>query len=270
MQLSTTCSATFANLRQEIMVTKDLGDEMDWRERRRDSLRSSLLIAAEALIRKTRSTEFTMRALVDKAGTALATPYVLMGSKGAVLYALMNKGLESIDALIERSSSQDPIEDLLAVLAVSCDFYANDPVLYRPLMRFLIGAEEPEHHPILFNRAMQLMDPAIDRCIRSGVLLPNVRATSLKRLLMVNFMGALEFWIQEELDAHGFKNQVLYGMVLLLIPQVHEQAAVALQKRVRTLEDQQPSQLMMKPSGRIKKRSPIPPRKDLPKRTPFA
>jgi AcrR family transcriptional regulator len=265
MELSTTDDETFGFLGQEIIIVQDSGTEGDWRERRRVALRGSLLAAAEALIRKTRGTDFTMRALVAKAGTALATPYVLIGSKGAVLYALMIKGIESIEALVGQSATEDPIEYILAVAAVSCDFYGNDPVLYRPLMRFLIGADEPEHHPMLFSRAMQMWDPAIERSIQSGVLLPNVRATILKRLLMVNFMGALEFWIQEELDGDGFRNQVLYGMVLLLIPQVQEPTRLALQKRLRKLEELQPTQLMMRPSGRTKKRSATSPRKGSPK-----
>jgi AcrR family transcriptional regulator len=218
----------------------------DWRERRRVSLRGGILTSAEALIRSTRSTDFTMRELVEKAGVALATPYSLIGSKAAVLYALMEQGIQSIDVLSERRAVSDAIDGLLSVAEVAADFYGRDPVLYRPLLRFLFGADEPQHHPMLFSRAMALWDPAIDQSIRDGLLLPGVRAIPLKRLLMVNFIGALQFWIQEELDGPGLRNQVLYGMVLQLIPQVRETRRKALEERLVRLTRQQPRHLVMR------------------------
>ena len=248
------------------MCIEQLEQSADWRERRRTSLRGEILASAEALIRRTRGTDFTMRELAERAGVALATPYTLYGSKAGVLYALVTRGIDSIEALFVRAAAPDPVSSLLTVAETSADFYARDQVLYRPLLRFLFGAYEPRYRPMLINRVMQLWDPGIDACIVGGCMLPSVRMVPLRRLLIVNFTGALQLWIQEDLDDDGFRNQVLYGMVLLLLPQVGDTARAPLQKRLVGLERRQPTKPSIGPAPRPRKAAGAPRSEGAPRR----
>lgn len=52
-----------------------------------------VLNAAEALVRKTGDTDFSMLTLASKAKVSPATPYNLFGSKGSILYTLLNRSL---------------------------------------------------------------------------------------------------------------------------------------------------------------------------------
>lgn len=224
--------------------------ELDWRERRRTSMREAILAKAEELIRQTKGTNFTMRKLAEKAGVAQATPYLLLGSKDAMLYRLMMDCVQAIDEQLHRTHVSDPIEHILTVAQVSADFYAKDPVLYRPLVGFLSATDNPEHHPMLFGRAMRLWESAIQRGIEAGVLVRSLRPEVYERQLLMNFVGVLQFWIQGEIDGVGLRNHVLYGTALTLVPNVVVKHREKVIERVMSLEKLLPAQLIKPPSSR--------------------
>jgi AcrR family transcriptional regulator len=232
------------------MAGKDPINEPDWRERRRTSMREAILAKAEELIRQTKGTNFTMRKLAEKAGVAQATPYLLLGSKDAMLYRLMMDCVQAIDEQLHGTHVSDPIEHILTVAQVSADFYAKDPVLYRPLLGFLSATDNPEHHPMLFGRAMRLWEPAIQRGVAAGVLLPSLRVEVYERQLLMNFVGVLQFWIQGEIDEVGLRNHVLYGTALTLVPNVAVKHREKIIERVVSLEKLLPAQLMKPASVR--------------------
>ena len=214
-----------------------------WREERRRAFREAILKTAEELIRKTGGTGFSMQVLADKACVALVTPYSLFGSKAGVLYGLLNECVRRIDDQVGKLQLSDPIEQLLAVSKISADLYGSDPALYRPLLRFLSGALEPEHHPEILARAMRLYRSTIQEGIRRGLLLRSMRIEVLERHLLVNFTGVLQFWIQEELDGVGLRKHILYGTVLTLIPQVVSTARPRLFRRLAEFEKTLPKRL---------------------------
>ena len=111
----------------------------------------------------------------------------------------MNVGdcVRTVSERAESLSLEDPIARILAVSELSADVYGRDPALYRPLLRYLSGALEPEHHPEILARAMRLFRRPIEDAIRAGLLSRNTRVEVLERQLLVNFTGVLQFWIQE-------------------------------------------------------------------------
>lgn len=254
--LRTACDGQLAIWELSVKAAESGAAETDWRERRRTTLRASILRSAEDLIRNTGGTDFTMRNLAESAEVALATPYGLFGSKAAVLYGLLEDCLRKIDTQVERLVLPDAIEQMLAVPRISADLYGSDAVLYRPLLRFLMGSYEPEHHLALFGRAMKLWDSAIAWGVRSGSLLPRVRAEVLERQLLANFTGVLQFWIQGELDGPGFRNHVLFGTVLILIPHAAEDLQPGLLQRLSKLEKTLPREFLKPaPERRRRKKS---------------
>ena len=210
---------------------------------RRRAFREAILKTAEELIRKTGGTGFSMQVLADKACVALVTPYSLFGSKAGVLYGLLNECVRRIDDQVGKLHCPTRLSSFSLFRRFSADLYGSDPALYRPLLRFLSGALEPEHHPEILARAMRLYRSTIQEGIRRGLLLRSMRIEVLERHLLVNFTGVLQFWIQEELDGVGLRKHILYGTVLTLIPQVVSTARPRLFRRLAEFEKTLPKRL---------------------------
>lgn len=225
--------------------TADLYDaNLTWRDRRRLELRASVLNAAEILIRKTGGTEFTMRELAEKSGVAHATPFNLFGSKTAMLYAMVAECVRAIEAKAYARKIKNPIDQIFEVSRVAARFYGDDPVYCRPLLRVLGKTLETELHSGLFLRGMRIWSKAIERAVTEGHLRPNARREVLERQLVINLIGVVHFWVEEELDANGFLNHVLLGTGLAMTVYVPEPEYPGLMKRIVSLEKAVPKSFL--------------------------
>src|ERR1044071_4676275 len=172
---------------------------MGLREQQTSQRRERILEAARRLIRKTGGTSFSMRALAEEAEVSLATPYNLFGSKGGVLYALLNASLENVDRAAVTYSSSKPVERVLEVAGIAADVYARDAAFYRPLMQFLLGVRDVDHRPRFLSQSLHRWKRTVQAAIRQRLIGESVDAELLARQLMINFIGGLELWIHEEL-----------------------------------------------------------------------
>jgi AcrR family transcriptional regulator len=208
---------------------------MGLREKQTLARRERILAAARALIRRSGGTAFSMKALAEAAEVSLATPYNLFGSKGGVLYALLNDSLDRVDDAIHGSTSKEPMERVLEVAGLAASVYANDASFYRPLMQFLLGVRDLSHRPRFLQRSVALWDRTVQAASRHGVLAPSTDGGLLARQLMINFAGVLELWIHEELDDQGLRDQILYGSTLLLLGSARPAARARLVRRLETV-----------------------------------
>lgn len=69
------------------------------REQAKEGRRQAILNAAESLIEESGNTDFSMKQLAERAGISTFTTYNLIGQKGEVLYTLLERSLDDIDAL---------------------------------------------------------------------------------------------------------------------------------------------------------------------------
>ncbi len=192
---------------------------MGLREKQTSERRERILDAARALIRRS-GTDFSMKALADAAEVSLATPYNLFGSKGGVLYALLNDSLDRVDDAIHTSRAReprDPVEGVLEVAGLAASVYASDSAFYRPLMQFLLGVRDLSHRPRFLARSIELWTRTVAAARSHEVLEVATNDGLLARQLMINFAGVLELWIHEELDDRGFRSQILFGSTMLLL-----------------------------------------------------
>src|ERR1051326_6008944 len=218
---------------------------MGLRERQTSQRRERILEAARRLIRKTGGTSFSMRALAEEAEGSLATPYNLFGSKGGVLYALLNASLENVDRAAVTYSSSKPVERVLEVAGIAADVYARDAAFYRPLMQFLLGARDVEHRPRFIAQSLRRWTRTVQAAVRHGLLLPTVDTGLLARQLMINLIGVLDLWIHEELDDDAFRAQTLYGSTLLVLANAPAEVQSRLVERLKTIERRLPRELAM-------------------------
>ena len=219
------------------------------REIQKEDRKRRILDAAEALIRKTGNTDFSMAVLAERAGLSGPTPYNLFGSKGGILYALLNR---SVDALFSdiarfRGPSADPVERVLHAAQMAGDEFASDPVFYRPLYQFLIGIHDPVHRPAYMDRALFYWKQALLHLAQAGQLPAVISHDQLSRMMVVNTLGAIDLWVQSELDDDQFRAQMLYGSAVLLFSVATDEQRDALSARMRVLERQLPKRFSTQP-----------------------
>lgn len=211
------------------------------RERGLHERRVRILDATEALIRETGNTDFTVAALAERAVLSGPTPYNLFGSKSAILYALLNRSLDPVIAGETRiGTERDPIARVLAAAHLGVDAFVGDPGFYRPLYQFLLGVGDAVQRPEFLERALQFWRHSLSALVESGQLPLANGGDGLARMLVMNFMAALEFWVHNELDHEQFRAQVLYGTAMLLLGFASDRQRATLLRQMRALERQLP------------------------------
>jgi len=80
------------------------------RERQKKRRRIQIINAAQALVRKTGGTDFTMKELAETAEVSPATLYNLLGSKDGVLSTLLAQQIEQTLEKGLQVKSDDPVE----------------------------------------------------------------------------------------------------------------------------------------------------------------
>jgi len=212
------------------------------REIQKEDRKRRILDAAEALIRKTGTTEFSMALLAERASLSGPTPYNLFGSKGGILYALLNRSVDGLfsDIARGRGKSSDPVEMVLHAAQTAGDEFASDPRFYRPLYQFLLGIHDPVHRPAYMDRALFYWKQALLHLAEAGQLPDVIPHDQLARMMVVNTLGALDLWVQSELDDDQLRAQVLYGTAVLLYSVADATQRDHLSARLRVLERQLP------------------------------
>lgn len=206
---------------------------MSLRAKQMDARRNRILDAAALLIRQTGGTDFSMRTLAEAAETSPATPYNLFTSKEGLLYALLSRSLDEITQRGLAFSSADPLDCALEAAVNAVDIFLRDPGYMRPLYQFLLGVVDPIHRPMFIERSLAYWGAALAAAEAAQLLSKDFDRDSLVYALMAHFMGVLEFWIHDDIDADGFRARVVYGTVLLLLPLAGDSRQPRLLRRLR-------------------------------------
>ncbi len=177
-----------------------------------------MLAAAETLIRNTRSTDFSMRALAAAAEVSETTPYNFFGTKEGLLFELLTAHMADFMGEANTVHSSDPVEQVLIAGEKAVRIFLRDPILMRPLYHVVFGVTDPMHHPQFLARAYRFYDTTLDALDREGLIGDAQDRIILASSLMAQFMGILDLWIHEDIDDHWFVSQVVYGFAHMLWP----------------------------------------------------
>jgi len=187
-------------------------------EDKKNRRRQQIIAAAEELVRETGSTDFSMHALASRAGFSTPTTYNLIGSKGTVLYILLNQYQDRLDnSLLRLKSSADPFDHVLHAADVAVKVYTADSAFIRSLMRFLLGIPDPVHRPAFMTRGYQYWWRAFQDLERQGYLGKTLSIDDVSRDFVVFFSGVIDFWVHEELDDQQFHLQARLGVLMRLL-----------------------------------------------------
>lgn len=187
------------------------------RKQKKEGRREAIVAAAESLVRETRSTDFSVGALALRADVSVATLYNLIGSKGTILYCLLNRTMDQLESVTRDDLPEDPYPHALAVAEAVARVYTDDSDFLRPLWRFELGVVEPEHRPVLMNRALRFWATRLQPLERAKCLPRGIDLAALAREFQIFFAGVLDLWVQNELSDEQFRLQVRYGVLLRLL-----------------------------------------------------
>ena len=205
------------------------------RSRQKDLRRQSILQAAESLVRDTLTTDFSMLVLAERAGISPTTPYNIFGSKSSILYALLVKSLDTIFLDFSKiTKSMDSYDVVLFAARSAADFFIADPDYYRPLYLYLIGVSDDVYRPAYLDRALGYWRNALAPLFAGGQLKDEVERDALARSMMILFLGALNLWVQGELDHGEFRAHIMYGVASILCAGADDDARVILGEVIAT------------------------------------
>lgn len=189
------------------------------REKKKVESRKRITNAAARLIRKRKSTDFTMAELAKLAGISTYTTYNLIGSKAGVLYILLN---DILDQIILPDTSYvskkiEAIEKFFEIVDVPLKIFTDQEDFYRALTRFLFSSSgEPEREKYQI-RAWGYWRQAIAVLDRVGLLPADIRPSDLIRAANLSFTGVIEVWTHGELSSEGMRAQVRSVLAMLLL-----------------------------------------------------
>ena len=124
---------------------------------------------------------------------------------------------------------------------LAADVFVNDPIFYRPLYRFLLGVGDALQRPAFLQRSLEFWQRAIGELMDAVPVAQALRSGGLARMLMMNFLAALELWVHHELDHEQFRAQVRYGAAMLLHGFASEKQRTSLMRQMRACERRLPS-----------------------------
>jgi len=187
------------------------------RERGKEARRRTIFAAAEVLIRKKGSADFSLNELASEAIVSVGTMYNLIGSKATVLYVLLNQSMDRLDAIQLSPEICSPFERALVATEAVAGVYASDPELLKPLYRFLLGVEDPLNRPVFMNRALEFWKVRLGCLHEAGLLPKGLTLTDLAREHQIYFAGLLDQWVQGEVSDAELRPQTRYSSIIRLL-----------------------------------------------------
>jgi AcrR family transcriptional regulator len=213
------------------------------RDEQRKERRQRILDVAEALVRETNGTSFTMVQLAKRARMSAPTPYNLFGSKGAILYSLLNRAMDDLLSSGAQLRGKAPAS-LGPVLAMenAANYFIGDPELFRPLYKYQLGEYAREQRPAYMTRALDYWRHSLSGLIDEGCFATGVplSAEDVAVALLSHSIGVLDLWVQHEFTDREFRARMMQGGACIVYPATagaaRQQLDDALERMQRDIE----------------------------------
>lgn len=188
----------------------------------KDQRKNLILDSVEALILSTSSTDFTMHQLAKHVGISPTTFYNLFGSKGTVLYSLLNRGLDAIISGREADDTEkDPVRYAINTMTFAAELFVERPGLYRPLYKFQLGERDMAARPFYLDRALLFWRRCLEGLVGRGYLSDHPTDGPFSRddvalALLTHSSGVIDLWVQEDLDDSEFVARMTHDAALIV------------------------------------------------------
>jgi AcrR family transcriptional regulator len=186
------------------------------RERNRQLARDVVLDAAERLLERGETADFSMRALASEAGVGFATPFNHFGSKNAIMQALSARLIHRMAAKFhDEAPGGDAIDRVLAMGRISVALLLEKPDVHKAVVGSL-GAANPVPGSVRQN-SRDLWSLALGDFAGVAVHMTALAEAVLADQLAFDFRGCVSFWIAGELQDEDLNTAFQVGACTLLL-----------------------------------------------------
>lgn len=216
------------------------------REAGKEKRRQRIIQAAREMIRETGSTGLSMRALAERAGVSLATPYNLFGSRGAVVVGVL-QDVRDFHMRFASVHPGDPVDRVLAGVDLAVGYYLDDPAFYSTLWREVFNVSGEVRAAIYNPRRDAFWLGLIGDVAASGALRPGIDARQLMRQLDHVFRSVMLDWVAGDLAPEALGPTIRLGYALILCGAASDAARNGLAARADAIQ----KELMAIEAGRL-------------------
>ena len=204
--------------------------------------RQRILESARVLLQEAGPEGLSMRKLARQAGLSVTTLYNLLGSREAILQALIKDSQQRLEApAADAGKARDPLRRAARAMEGILRYIIDNGDLLRPLIAadFRTGSwtklgqqDEGEH----FRSSKVAIRAALTEALDDGQLRNVVGLTFLEVQLHVGWELALDLWAFGVLDDEAFRLRTLSGFYVTLLAFAEPHVRPGIEKELRRLE----------------------------------
>jgi len=202
---------------------------MPTREEAKHSRRKRILRAARDLVRETEKTGFSMRALAERADVSLVTPYNLLGSKQAIMFALLDEDIQHYARRLGRSRKNE-LELIFEAVTLGRKFFEKEPEYYRTVLFAVYNDGGREYRSMFRGPRRALWSSLVEAAVAAKYLKPEVDTDAFSVNLALIYFSAILDWVAGEMSLEEMEIRTQYGFALSLL-------AVATAKHRKQIHD---------------------------------
>lgn len=191
------------------------GAPLGRREAGKQERKRRIIEAARGLIRETGDAGLSMRALAERAGVSLATPYNLFGSKDAVVLALIDE-MREYEEQLAGIRTADPMDRIFVAGDLALRFYLDDPQFYKALWAGISDTSSGLRAVVLAPRRYAFWLSLIDAVADAGAITDMVDREFLVRQLDRVLCGVMLDWAVGDISDRDLGPTVFLGYALML------------------------------------------------------
>ena len=172
------------------------------------SRRKSIIDATKDLLRDGETV--SSASIARRAGVSVATVYNLVGKREALIACILDEKLTELGRRIDDLGDIDPILRAEAVVTISIEMFAEDPLVYRQVVHELSGSLAKVIANHLTFQAVNLQIDAMTEAQANGQVENWVDPGAAGQNILTSYSGAMTSWSASG-DSGVFMHQALYG-----------------------------------------------------------
>ncbi len=197
---------------------------MNLREHHKQTRRDQIVDAAAELIRTNGADGLNMRTLASEAQLSLATVYNLMGGQEAVLAAVVERAVDSIEAALVETVHEDALAACMAMIVGSIDVFEERKAECKPalMVAHSVDPTTRKNDPTrpfksLDARARTMQAKLVLRAQSDGTFDPALDAQAVGRALYASYIHHLMDWAHSRVTADHAKVVAAFDAALILM-----------------------------------------------------
>ncbi len=188
---------------------------MPTREESKELRRRAIVCAARTLMQETGQAGFSMRALAERAGVSIATPYNLFGSKQAVMFAVLDTDLEQYQHRLE-CLKVDEIDVFFKAVSLATSLYSAEPGFYRAVLFAAYNDGGTGFRAMFSGPRHAMWRRFVNNARRAGMIEQDVEPNALAINLAHIFFSCIIEWVNGVISLDELEARTQYGFATAL------------------------------------------------------